>query len=231
VTKDELRQMGVDIDNGGQVSVEDVLARWDPTEGSLIEDGDDPASGETHPLQLFSSQTRMKIEPVLLGLSPAALKESLPHLDAGDAEAICNASATPSSDSAISASRDALLDILSGRRVLASKAAPVFKSDEEKPSSNGDVTPIAPGFGPWSTRYCGHQFGVWAGQLGDGRAISVMETESPKGGRQEIQLKGAGRTPFSRSADGLAVLRSGVREFLGCEGESDRPLRQVISEW
>jgi hypothetical protein len=206
VTKDELREMGVDIDNGGQVSVEDVLARWDPTEGSPIEHGDGPNSGDTdNGLKLFSSQTRMKIEPVLLGLSPAALKESLPHLDAGDAEAICNASSTPSSDSATSASREALLDILSGRRVLASEAAPVLKSHEEKPSSNGDVTPVAPvapGFGPWSTRYCGHQFGVWAGQLGDGRAISVMETESPGGGRQEIQLKGAG----SRAAQ----WRSGV---------------------
>lgn len=237
VTKDELREMGVDIDNGGQVSVEDVLARWDPTEGSPIEHGDAPNSGDSdNGLKLFSSQTRLKIEPVLLGLSPAALNESLPHLDAGDAEAICNASSTPSSDSATSASREALLDILSGRRVLASEAAPVFKSDQEKPSSDGDVTPVAPvapgapGFGPWSTRYCGHQFGVWAGQLGDGRAISVMETESAEGGRQEIQLKGAGRTPFSRSADGLAVLRSGVREFLGCEGELGRPLREIASD-
>lgn len=59
--------------------------------------------------------------------------------------------------------------------------------------------------------------GVWAGQLGDGRAISLLETVSAEGGRQEIQLKGAGRTPFSRTADGLAVLRSGIREYLGCE--------------
>ena len=47
----------------------------------------------------------------------------------------------------------------------------------------------------------------------------AVETTSPEGGRQEIQLKGSGRTPFSRSADGLAVLRSGVREYLCAEGE------------
>jgi hypothetical protein len=50
--------------------------------------------------------------------------------------------------------------------------------------------------------------------------INAVETYSKDGGRQEIQLKGSGRTPFSRSADGLAVLRSGVREYLCAEGES-----------
>lgn len=49
--------------------------------------------------------------------------------------------------------------------------------------------------------------------------VMIVETTSPEGGRQEIQLKGSGRTPFSRSADGLAVLRSGVREYLCAEGE------------
>lgn len=65
----------------------------------------------------------------------------------------------------------------------------------------------------------GHQFGSWAGQLGDGRAVSILETTTADGKRQEIQLKGAGRTPFARTADGLAVLRSGVREYLCAEGE------------
>jgi uncharacterized protein YdiU (UPF0061 family) len=60
--------------------------------------------------------------------------------------------------------------------------------------------------------YSGHQFGVWAGQLGDGRAILLGETAG-----QEIQLKGAGLTPFSRMGDGRAVLRSSIREFLGSE--------------
>lgn len=63
-----------------------------------------------------------------------------------------------------------------------------------------------------------HQFGSWAGQLGDGRAITLKETINPQtSSRWEIQLKGSGRTPFSRFADGLAVLGSSVREFLASE--------------
>lgn len=65
--------------------------------------------------------------------------------------------------------------------------------------------------------YGGHQFGVWAGQLGDGRAITLGEVINLKGERWELQLKGAGKTPYSRTADGLAVLRSSVREFLCSE--------------
>lgn len=64
--------------------------------------------------------------------------------------------------------------------------------------------------------YGGHQFGHWAGQLGDGRAINIAEIESPIGAKT-IQLKGAGPTPYSRSADGLAVLRSSIREYLCSE--------------
>src|SRR5262245_48389914 len=71
---------------------------------------------------------------------------------------------------------------------------------------------IAPGMQPYSARYGGHQFGVWAGQLGDGRAITLGEIAG-----QEIQLKGAGLTPYSRTADGRAVLRSSLREFLCSE--------------
>ena len=65
--------------------------------------------------------------------------------------------------------------------------------------------------------YGGHQFGNWAGQLGDGRAIGLGEVIDVNGGHQMLQLKGAGPTPFSRSADGLAVLRSSIREFLCSE--------------
>jgi uncharacterized protein YdiU (UPF0061 family) len=65
-----------------------------------------------------------------------------------------------------------------------------------------------------ATRYAGHQFGVWAGQLGDGRAISLGEFVTPTRGRLEVQVKGAGPTPFSRRGDGRAVLRSSVREYL-----------------
>ncbi|HUQ75282.1 MAG TPA: YdiU family protein [Burkholderiales bacterium] len=66
---------------------------------------------------------------------------------------------------------------------------------------------------PYAARYGGHQFGHWAGQLGDGRAITLAEMIAPDGSRQELQLKGAGRTPYSRTADGRAVLRSSLREF------------------
>jgi uncharacterized protein YdiU (UPF0061 family) len=69
---------------------------------------------------------------------------------------------------------------------------------------------------PLASVYSGHQFGVWAGQLGDGRAILLGEIETPAG-LQEIQLKGAGRTPYSRMGDGRAVLRSSIREYLGSE--------------
>ena len=69
---------------------------------------------------------------------------------------------------------------------------------------------------PLATVYSGHQFGVWAGQLGDGRALLLGEIDSPLG-PQEIQLKGSGLTPYSRMGDGRAVLRSSIREFLCSE--------------
>ena len=64
--------------------------------------------------------------------------------------------------------------------------------------------------------YAGHQFGNWAGQLGDGRAINLFEVEY-QNKNWKVQLKGAGETPYSRTADGLAVLRSSVREYLCSE--------------
>ena len=73
------------------------------------------------------------------------------------------------------------------------------------------------GMQPFAANYGGHQFGTWAGQLGDGRAITLGETVNAAGERWELQLKGAGRTPYSRSADGRAVLRSSIREFLCSE--------------
>ena len=73
------------------------------------------------------------------------------------------------------------------------------------------------GMQPWASNYGGHQFGVWAGQLGDGRAISLGEALDASGQRWELQLKGAGPTPYSRGADGRAVLRSSIREFLCSE--------------
>ncbi|RYZ43005.1 MAG: YdiU family protein [Myxococcaceae bacterium] len=76
---------------------------------------------------------------------------------------------------------------------------------------------LEPGMVPYAANYGGHQFGHWAGQLGDGRAISLGELRAPDGGFFELQLKGAGRTPYSRRADGRAVLRSSIREFLCSE--------------
>src|SRR6185369_5255378 len=76
---------------------------------------------------------------------------------------------------------------------------------------------ILPGMQPYAARYGGHQFGHWAGQLGDGRAITLGELNAADGTRQELQLKGAGPTPYSRTADGRAVLRSSLREFLCSE--------------
>ena len=73
------------------------------------------------------------------------------------------------------------------------------------------------GMDPYATCYGGHQFGNWAGQLGDGRAINLGEVVNGRGERWALQLKGAGLTPYSRMADGLAVLRSSVREFLCSE--------------
>lgn len=89
--------------------------------------------------------------------------------------------------------RQQLTDVLSGKKVL-----------------------MGDDYAPFSNRYGGHQFGLYAGQLGDGRAITIFETEHDDK-KVELQLKGAGRTPYSRFADGLAVLRSSVREYLGSE--------------
>ena len=76
---------------------------------------------------------------------------------------------------------------------------------------------VLPGMKPIATCYGGHQFGNWAGQLGDGRAINLGEVVNRRGERWTMQLKGAGPTPYSRTADGLAVLRSSLREFVCSE--------------
>ncbi len=74
----------------------------------------------------------------------------------------------------------------------------------------GDFTPLA-------MVYSGHQFGVWAGQLGDGRALLIGQARNAAGELWDIQLKGAGQTPYSRFADGRAVMRSTIREYLCSE--------------
>ncbi len=76
---------------------------------------------------------------------------------------------------------------------------------------------LLPGMQPYAMAYGGHQFGHWAGQLGDGRAIALGEMLGESGKSWELQLKGAGPTPYSRTADGRAVLRSSLREFICSE--------------
>jgi uncharacterized protein YdiU (UPF0061 family) len=94
----------------------------------------------------------------------------------------------------------------------------VFSTDEFVQTFTGNQVPA--GAVPLSAVYSGHQFGVWAGQLGDGRAILLGEVPAPNTpppSTMELQLKGAGLTPYSRMGDGRAVLRSSVREFLCSE--------------
>lgn len=101
-----------------------------------------------------------------------------------------------------------------------------------------------PGMAPVATVYSGHQFGHWAGRLGDGRALLLGQLSTPQGVR-EVQLKGSGLTPFSRGGDGRAVLRSSIREFLCSEAmaalgipttralcliESDLPVQRETTE-
>jgi uncharacterized protein YdiU (UPF0061 family) len=93
-----------------------------------------------------------------------------------------------------------------------------FKTNDFVEAFAGNRTP--PGSVPLAAVYSGHQFGVWAGQLGDGRAIllgDVPAHDTPHPGVMELQLKGSGLTPYSRMGDGRAVLRSSIREFLCSE--------------
>ena len=167
----------------------------------------------------------------LIALSETCINDCLPLLDFGDAfddlqpalvpSTLNNVEGTSSSAEAQRA-RQGLVDVLGGHVSLMSP-------DPSDTCSNG--------FAPWSLRYSGHQFGSWAGQLGDGRAITIrayvdftlhlspyfplpVVTPHPADPdtTYEVQLKGAGRTPFSRMADGLAVLRSSIREYLCSEG-------------
>ncbi len=89
-----------------------------------------------------------------------------------------------------------------------------FESQEALNGFTGNN--VLPGCDPLASVYSGHQFGQWAGQLGDGRAILLGELDTPAGG-MEVQLKGAGKTPYSRMGDGRAVLRSSIREYLCSE--------------
>lgn len=91
----------------------------------------------------------------------------------------------------------------------------VCASDDFAAVFSGNRVPA--GADPFAMAYAGHQFGSFAGQLGDGRAIALGEVRDVRGGHQMLQLKGAGPTPYSRTADGRAVLRSSLREFVCSE--------------
>jgi len=129
--------------------------------------------------------------PELLAVSPAAL-ESL----------AIDPSTTQSEE---------FKEAVSGSKILTWDES---KSDSSKPEEEQRMEELY----PWAQCYGGYQFGQWAGQLGDGRAISLFETTNPSTEtRYEVQLKGAGKTPYSRFADGKAVLRSSIREFVVSE--------------
>jgi uncharacterized protein YdiU (UPF0061 family) len=91
-------------------------------------------------------------------------------------------------------------------------AAELIDLDPEQGGST-----LVPGMEPLAMLYSGHQFGVYVPQLGDGRAILLGEARNERGERWDLQLKGAGLTPFSRDGDGRAVLRSTIREYLCSE--------------
>jgi serine/tyrosine/threonine adenylyltransferase len=89
-------------------------------------------------------------------------------------------------------------------------------SDSDSPLYLSGST-LFEGSEPLAQNYCGHQFGSWAGQLGDGRAHTLGFAKGIKSKKYELQLKGSGLTPFSRHADGNSVVSSAVREFLASE--------------
>lgn len=88
--------------------------------------------------------------------------------------------------------------------------------DPSFPAVFSGMEPLG-GFEPLAMVYSGHQFGQWAGQLGDGRALTIGQARNATGELWDIQLKGAGRTPYSRFGDGRAVMRSSIREYLCSE--------------
>lgn len=140
-----------------QIGVEEWLKKYDTyedVEGEMV-DGEGGLKSRT-------SKLRSAWRPELLGVSSKCLDESLPHLDVGNALAYTGQSEyqpssqfqeqTQGEELELDDKGKEILDVVSGRKVL--------RSDE---------------YGPWSSRYAGHQFGQWAGQLGDGRAISICK--------------------------------------------------------
>ena len=100
--------------------------------------------------------------------------------------------------------------------LLGIEAEKISEKEIEKYFSGNEAIPES-GCEPYAHCYCGHQFGSFAGQLGDGAATYLGEVMLSDGSRQELALKGSGKTAFSRRSDGRKVLRSSIREFLGSE--------------
>ncbi|KAI0001406.1 hypothetical protein BJV74DRAFT_766082, partial [Russula compacta] len=196
---------------GDDFDKEEYVEQWLVAREALNpkEAAEQTESDTSEPLQkLYPASRHNDME--LLALSDTGLRDCLPHLDVGDAFEIlgkpsllghADSQQQHAEDGKAAATRHELIDVLGGHAMLIS----------------GDDADVP--FAPWSLRYSGHQFGSWAGQLGDGRAISIHATPHPSDPEitYELQLKGAGRTPFSRRADGLAVVRSSVREYLCAE--------------
>ncbi|GEM08827.1 UPF0061 family protein [Rhodotorula toruloides] len=190
-------------------TIEAQLASYEVSTSLPVYDASLPPSNGGAPATAFSSEKRESPaypKARLLSVSRGLLRDWLPNLELGKSE-------KEGGDEEQQRIRQQFVDVVAGKTVLA-----------REPDEAGDDLVKAKGFAPWSLCYAGHQFGSFAGQLGDGRAISILSTPptaevAAETGFQaiEFQLKGAGRTPYSRFADGLAVLRSSIREYLGAE--------------
>ncbi|KAH9817560.1 hypothetical protein DFH28DRAFT_1055003 [Melampsora americana] len=208
--------------------IESYLSQFEPNPNyNLIKTSNSFKSDQVLTPFGFTSENRSKLfnslSPKLLSLSFKSINDCLPNLNIGSNEE--------------SEERIELIKVLSGEIVLGRLPEPDHHSFNT--SNHQDLDDLhlikQKGFGPWSLAYAGHQFGYFAGQLGDGRAISILSTPTTESSlnkafnlttipsthqiqpKLELQLKGAGRTPFSRFADGLAVQRSSIREYLGTE--------------
>lgn len=174
------------------VSLSDLPKSWHFTE-SLPADVLYPSPAASHQTPRGEIRPRQVREAIFTWVRPAEQKD--PELLAVSPAALRDIGIKPSE-----ASTEDFKQFVSGNKL--------YGWDEEKQE----------GGYPWAQCYGGFQFGQWAGQLGDGRAISLFESKNPDTGKQyELQLKGAGMTPYSRFADGKAVLRSSIREFIVSE--------------
>lgn len=209
-----------------QRGIEDWLAEWDAFEA--VEEGE----GEGVGLRARISEKRRGLQPEIVGFSESCARDTLPGLDIGNVLAYTGQRGE--GEEALDDAARELVDCVSGKRVLMGQVG----GKEYGPWSSRYAGESA--FGMWSRRMLIRRQDInsASGQVNWATAARrayvrliihfypkyplttscQVETKSADGRRQEIQLKGAGRTPFSRSADGLAVLRSGVREFLGAEG-------------